>query len=80
LIVQVLQTDSIEYVVEVKKKLSVDAKLELDETVKKASTLGDFEVKVAYESDKKYSLVVKGKPMSVGYKRFRIGVPLEPES
>ncbi len=30
-----------------------------------------------FRSDKKYVIEVKGKPMSIGYKRFRIGVPLE---
>lgn len=77
LIVQVLQADSISYEVEVGKKLSLEAKLELQKVVKVAAKAGDFKANVGYESDKKYTIEVKGKPMSVGYKKFRIGVPLE---
>lgn len=77
LIVQVLQTDSIIYEVEVGKRLNLDAKMELEKAISREARGGVFKANLDFRSDKKYVIEVKGKPMSIGYKRFRIGVPLE---
>ena len=76
LIVQTLQTDSIKYAVDTKTILSAGAKLQIDEAVAEAATIAGFQAKVKYEASRQYSIVVKGKLMTVAYKRYRIPVPL----
>ena len=76
LIVQTLQTDSIKYAVDTKTILSAGAKLQIDEAVAETATIAGFQAKVKYEASRQYSIVVKGKLMTVAYKRYRIPVPL----
>lgn len=74
LIVQTLQTDSLEYKVDTKKNLTVDAKAQIDKAVKGVS---DFNATVKFESARQYSIVIQGKTVTVAYKRISIPTLLD---
>jgi len=81
LIVQALETDAIEYEVRLGRTVSAGTRESIEQAVQQEAELGGFEVRVAFGSRSLYRVNVKGKKMTVGYKRYRIGVPLDaPES
>jgi len=76
---QIIETDSMEYTFELQSKLGADAKAKIEQKIAKAK-VGDVEVKVEWESDAKFGVVVKGTTLTVGYKAARTGVKvLEPK-
>ena len=77
LIVQTIQTDTIEYQVNLNKRLGLGAKIELNNAVESEAKRGDFHAEITHDSNKTYSIKVTGKPMTIGYKRYRISVPLD---
>ncbi len=72
-LLQVIGTDSMGYTFELKSKLSADAKAKIEQRIGNLS-VGDAQVKVEWESDAKFSVVVSGTTLTVGYKAARTGV------
>lgn len=77
LIVQTIQTDAIVYEVKLKKKLGTEAKLELENAVKSEAKKANFTAEVNYDSEMLYSIIITNRPMTIGYKRYTISVPLD---
>jgi hypothetical protein len=74
-IVQTLETDSVEY--EVQTKAAIGGALRqriVDEAEVEAARSG-AEAHVRYESETSYSLTLKGKPMTIAYKPYRLISP-----
>jgi hypothetical protein len=71
-IVQTLQTDSVEY--QVQSRVAIDASLRrrIVEEAQLEATLSGAEATVSYESESGYSLTLKGKPMTIAYKPYRL--------
>jgi hypothetical protein len=71
-IVQTLETDSVEY--EVQARVAIDGTLRrqiVEEAQLEAARTG-AEAQVRYESESSYSLTLKGKPMTIAYKPYRL--------
>lgn len=71
-IVQTMETDSIEYLVESKTQLDAAAQESIFAEVEREASETTAEWQVRYESAKTYSLVVKGQAMTVAYKPYRL--------
>lgn len=77
LIVQVLETDSIEYEVALGKKVEAKAQAELTKLLKEAAGELDVKASVEWRSATAFSLVVKGTTLTVGYKTAKaVNVPI----
>lgn len=70
-IVQTLETDSIEYRVESRSDLDGDVRRQIAEVT--AETPG-AEAVVQYHSEREYSLILQGRTMTVAYKPYRLRI------
>lgn len=74
-IVQTLETDSVEY--EVQTRVAIDATLrrQITEEAELEATRSGAEAQVRYGSESSYALTLKGKPMTIAYKPYRLNPP-----
>jgi hypothetical protein len=72
-IVQTLETDSVEY--EVQTKTAIDGALRIEEEAQGQAARSGAGAEVRYGSEAGYSLTLLGKPMTIAYKPFRLNPP-----
>ena len=71
-IVQTLETDSVEYEVHTKAVIDVALRRRIEEEAELEAARSGAEAQVRHESESGYSLALKGKPMTIAYKPFRL--------
>lgn len=74
-IVQTLETDSVEYEVQTKTAIDGALRLRIEEEAQGEATRSGAEAQVRYGSEAGYSLTLKGKPMTIAYKPYRLNPP-----
>lgn len=80
LIVQVLETDAIEYQVALGRRIEASAQAELTKLLKDAAGELDVKASVEWRSATTFSLVITGEPLTVGYKTAKaVNVPIARE-
>lgn len=74
-IVQTLETDSVEY--EVQTKAAIDAALRsrIEREAQDQAEISGAKTQVSFGSEAGYSLVLQGQPMTIAYKPFRLDPP-----
>lgn len=72
-ILQVLETSSLEYKFQLGKNLSADAKAKLDERLAALTKVGEVQASLQYESERSFSITVTTK-VTIGYKTARVQV------
>ncbi|MDA0205706.1 MAG: hypothetical protein O3A53_15880 [Acidobacteria bacterium] len=71
-IVQTLETDSVEYEVQTRVKIDVALRRRIVEEAQLEAARSGADAQVRYESESGYSLTLKGKPMTIAYKPYRL--------
>ncbi len=80
LIVQVLETDAVEYQVTFGKKFDASAQTRLAQVLRTAADQLDLTARVEWRSTTAFSLTITGKTLTVGYKTAKAGeIPLAPK-
>jgi hypothetical protein len=74
-IVQTLETDSVEYEVQTKAAIDGALRLRIEEEARMEAALSGAEAQVRYGSEAGYSLTFQGKPMTIAYKPYRLNAP-----
>ncbi len=74
-IVQTLETDSVEYAVQTKAEIGAALRRQILEEAQVEAAASGAEAQVRYESESTYSLTLKGKPMTIAYKPYRLNRP-----
>lgn len=72
-ILQVLETNSLEYKFQLGKDISADAKAKLNEQLAQLTKIGELKATVEYESNRTFTVTVKT-DVTIGYKTARIQV------
>ena len=73
-IVQTLETDSVEYEVQTRTALDGTIRRRIEEEAELEAARSGAEAQVRYESESGYSLTFKGKTMTVAYKPYRLNL------
>lgn len=74
-IVQTLETDSVEYEVQTKTAVDGALRMRIEEEVRGQAARSGTAAEVRYGSEAGYSLTLQGKPMAIAYKPFRLNPP-----
>jgi hypothetical protein len=74
-IVQTLETDSVEYAVQTKTAIDGALRVRIEEEARGQAARSGAKAQVRYESEAGYSLTLQGKPMTIAYKPFRLNPP-----
>lgn len=72
-VLQVLQTNSLEYKFELGKNISADAKAKLNDRLAALTKIGEVQATVQYESDRSFTVTVTT-TVTIGYKTARVQV------